>query len=92
MKKRLLQTLACLLSMSAAQAQSATTAAELTFQVKAQVLSNGLQLQWNKQTGVNAYHILRKERFQKTFTVMATNIPLNDTTYLDQSVLPGQAF
>jgi fibronectin type 3 domain-containing protein len=78
--------------MSAAQAQSATTAAELTFQVKAQVLSNGIQLQWNKQTGVNAYHILRKERFQKTFTVMATNIPLNDTTYLDQSVLPGQAF
>jgi hypothetical protein len=35
---------------------------------------------------------LRKERSQKTFTVMATNIPLNDTTYLDQSVLPGQAF
>jgi len=75
-----------------AQAQSATTASELTFPVKAQVLANGIQLQWNKQTGVNANHILRKERSQKTFTVMATNIPLNDTTYLDQSVLPGQAF
>ena len=73
-------------------AQSATTASELTFAIRAEVIPQGIQLIWNKQVGVNAYNVLRKERSQKTFTVMATNLPANDTTYTDNTVLPGQAF
>lgn len=73
-------------------AQSATTASELTFAIRAQVIPQGIQLIWNKQVGVNAYNVLRKARSQKTFTVMATNLPANDTTYTDNTVLPGQAF
>lgn len=51
-----------------------------------------IKLSWNKQVGVSAYTVFRKNRHEKVFNIIANNLPINDTFFTDVNVTIGAAY
>lgn len=71
-----------------------STAKELVFniEVSTSLSPASITLKWNTQTGVTAYNILKKNRNEKTFTAIATNIPASVTTFTDHNIVVGTGY
>lgn len=70
------------------------TPKDLSFNIKVKTNTtfNNIQLSWNKISGVNSYNVYRKKRQDKNFTLIATNLPVNDSFYTDNLIAPGSAY
>ena len=73
---------------------SQTSPSELVFNIQVEVseLTPSITLKWNKQTNVQNYNILKKNRADKTFTMLSANRSENDTVFVDTNVVIGAAY
>lgn len=69
----------------------AQTSADVCFQIStvATMSPPSIKLTWRKTTLATTYNIFRKSRTQANWTSLAANLAVNDTTYTDNTVLPG---
>jgi len=69
----------------------AQTAADVTFQISTITTQSppSIKLTWHRVKNDSSYNVYRKLRTDATWTTLATNLAPNDTTYTDNTVLPG---
>lgn len=69
-----------------------TTAIDLVFNIEVVNGNNFVQLKWNKQINVPGYNVLRKDRNSKTFIPLVTDLNINDTSFIDNTIQNGTAY
>lgn len=69
----------------------AQTTADVTFQIKciSSISPASATLTWKKNTLSATYDVARKLRTDVNWTVIASNLAINDTTYTDNTLLPN---
>lgn len=70
---------------------AAQTSADVTFQISTltTVSPPSVALTWRKAMNVTGYNVSRKLRNAATWTSIANNLPVNDTFFTDNTVMPG---
>ena len=71
-----------------------SSAKELVFDIQVSLSSDdpSITLNWNTQTGVTSYTILKKNRYSKTFTTLAINDGVGNTQFVDYNISIGEAY
>lgn len=71
------------------------SSADVTFQIKTEVTKTppSIKLTWKKSNlNVTGYNISRKLRNDNSWTLLATNQPLSDTSFTDNTIAPGVGY
>ncbi len=69
----------------------AQTSADVCFQISTvtTMAPPSIKLTWRKTTLATTYNVFRKLRTETNWTSLVANLAVNDTTYTDNTVLPG---